>query len=745
MPKRPPAPAPVPSKEEIVAFIRESPGPVGKREIARAFRVRGAGRAELRRLLRELADEGLLADRRPRRRGREGGLPKVTVIEVTGVDSDGELLGRPVVWHGEGAPPTVYVAPERPGAPALAAGDRVLARLRRAPDGTVEASTIRVIAGRPRDILGVFVAGPEGARLRSTDRRHRHDFFVAAGDTLGAGVGELVHAEIVEGRRYGQPCAKVTERLGHADDPGAISLIAIRSHDIPVEFPPEALVQAEAARPCGTAGRADLRDTPLVTIDGPDARDFDDAVRAEADGDPANPGGWRIIVAIADVAHYVRPGDALDTSALERGNSVYFPDRVVPMLPLPLSAGLCSLRPGEDRACLAVHIRIDAHGRKLDHRFERGLMRSVARLTYEQVQKAHDGHPDAATAALCEPVIAPLFGAFQALAEERRRRGPLELDLPERHVTLTADGAIAEITTAPRFDSHRLIEEFMIAANVAAAERLEAARQPCMYRVHDSPDPAKVEALREFLEGLGYRLAKGQVIRPRHFNGILRQAAAKGQVHLVSGLILRAQAQALYSPQNIGHFGLALRRYCHFTSPIRRYADLLVHRALITGLGLGPGGLGAKEAARFAEIGEAVSNTERRAVAAERDALDRYMVAYLEERVGATFAGRINGVTRFGLFVTLDETGADGLVPMRSLDDDFYAHDESSHSLVGRRSGRRLTLGDPVRVRLVEADPVTGGALLALVEHMPVARKTVGPKTKARAAPAKGRARRRRR
>jgi ribonuclease R len=734
LPKRRISPAALPSRDEIVAFIRESPGPVGKREIARAFRIRGADRAELGRLLKELAAEDVVKRGRGRRLRRREALPEVSMIEVSGTDADGELLGRPVVWHGEGAPPVVYLAPERRGTPALALGDRVLARLRPGPEGVYEARIIRVIAGRPREVLGVFARTPDGGQLRSTDRRHKSDFFVARDDVLGARAGELVRAEVLPDRRYGQPRAKVRERLGHADEPGTISLIAIHSHDIPVEFPADALAQASGARPCEPDARTDLRATPLVTIDGPDARDFDDAVWAEPD--PGNRGGWHLLVAIADVAHYVRAGDPLDRCAHERGNSVYFPDRVVPMLPEALSAGLCSLKPGEDRACVAVHIWIDAEGKKLRHRFERGLMRSAARLTYEQVQAARDGSPDERTRPLLESVIAPLYGAFSALLGARARRGTLELDMPERRIVFAPDGWIESIVPEPRFDSHRLIEEFMIAANVAAAETLEALRQPCMYRVHDTPDMAKVEALREFLEGLGYRLARGQVIRARHFTALLRQAEEKGHGTLVSELILRAQAQAVYSPGNLGHFGLALRRYCHFTSPIRRYSDLLVHRGLISGLGFGHDGLGPSDAARFAEIGEHISATERRAAAAERDALDRYTVAFLEDRVGATFQGRINGVTRFGLFVTLDGTGADGLVPMRALAEDYYVHDEHRHALVGRRRGGVFTLGDAVEVRLAEADAVTGGLVFEIVAHAPAA-PAGAPRGRARKVPRK--------
>jgi ribonuclease R len=312
-------------------------------------------------------------------------------------------------------------------------------------------------------------------------------------------------------------------------------------------------------------------------------------------------------------------------------------------------------------------------------------------------------------------VIEPLYGAFAALRAARERREPLALELPERRVLLGADGRIRAVVPRPHYDSHRLIEEFMIAANVCAAETLEEARQPCMYRVHDEPAHEKVEALREFLDSLGLRFAKGQVLKPALFNRVLRHVEGTPQAHLVNQVVLRSQSQAAYSPDNIGHFGLALRRYAHFTSPIRRYADLLVHRALIGGLRLGDGGLSGEEAGAFAAIADHISMTERRAMTAERDALDRFTAAYMADRVGATFAGRIDGVTRFGLFVELAESGADGLIPISALGDDFYIHDERLHALVGRRTGRTFRLGDEIEVRLAEAELVTGSLRLELV------------------------------
>ncbi len=742
-----PKAAPLPSKEQLLAFIRESPVPVGKREIARAFRVSGADRIALKAMLKELEREAAVARNRGRRLGAPGRLPEVTVVAVTGTDEDGEVLAKPVVWEGAGPPPRIVMAPDRRGVPALGPGDRVLARLKHIGAGRYEGRTIRRIAEAPGKALGVFALAADGGRIRSTDRRDKADYVVARGDEAGAKEGELVLGEVLPANRLGLRQARVLERLGDMGNPRSISLIAILGRGIPVDFPADALARAASAGPVTLAKRSDLRTTPLVTIDGEDARDFDDAVWAEPDPDPANPGGWHLLVAIADVAHYVRPGDPLDRAAAERGNSAYFPDRVVPMLPEALSNGWCSLKPGEERGCLAVHIWIDAEGHKRRHRFERGLMRSAARLTYGQVQAAADGRPDETTGPLRATAIAPLYGAFGALLKARLARGALDLDLPERQVILGADGRIDRILPRARLDSHKLIEEFMIAANVCAAETLEAKHRPCVYRVHDAPAPEKIDALREFLASLGYKLAKGQVLKPQHFTQILEKAADTPHSHLVSQVVLRSQAQAVYSPANLGHFGLALRRYAHFTSPIRRYADLLVHRSLIAALGLGPDGLPAGAEAGLERLAEHISMTERRADAAERDAEDRYIAAYLVSRVGASFPGRIGGVTRFGLFVTLEETGADGLVPIRSLPSDYYVHDEPRHRLVGRSSGRIYVLGDPVEVRLAEADMVTGGLILELIDAAgaPGGRRPAGgnrARVKSRQPNARGRARR---
>ena len=705
--------APFPDKEQIRRFIAENPGRVGKREIARAFSISGDQRARLRELLRDLREEGALDHRgggAPSRRT----LPNVCVLEVDRIDADGELRARPVADAEDAEYPTIYMSPEIRGHGALGVGDRVLARLERLDGDSYQATAIRVLDSAGKHVIGLFTADGDGGRIQPAERRARSDYLVDREHRADAKPGELVLAEMLPGRHLGLPRARVTERLGDMDSPHAISLLAIHANFIPTVFSDAALAEADAARPAALERRTDLRVLPLVTIDGVDARDFDDAVWAEADSDPRNPGGWHIVVAIADVAHYVRHGDALDEDARERGNSVYFPDRVVPMLPEALCNGLCSLKPTEDRACLAAHIYISRDGEIRRHEFVRGLMRSTARLDYAQMQKALDGHPDAALEPLMAQVVAPLHGAFLALEAARRKRGALELELPEREVKLAADGSVVRISEAPRYASHRLIEEFMIAANVAAAETLEARETACVYRMHDQPDAAKLEGLREVLAGLGLKLSKSRHITPLNINQILAKAADGPNQHLVNILVLRAQARAEYSTHNFGHFGLGLKRYAHFTSPIRRYADLLVHRALIAALDLGEGGLPAGVEASFGELCAHISQTERRAVAAERDAKDRYAAAYLAARVGADFSGRVSGVARFGLFVELDESGADGLIPARALGAARPRHDPVRHSLT--IGAAHLTIGDRVVVRLAEADALTGGMIFELLE-----------------------------
>lgn len=732
--RHPHASTPFPSKEDVLKFIEASSSEVTKREIARAFNIRGDDRITLKRLLREMRDEGLFGKRRNRKLHKIGKLPPVAVVEIREIDIDGETIARPVEWDDSAPLPTILMAPSRGPTGALGIGDRVLARLKPLGDGQYEGSALRRLEADSKEVLGVIRIRGSSVKIIQTEKKARHELTVDSEDMQGAEDGELVLAELLPGRRgrMGPGRARVKERLGRGDEPRSASLIAIHTHDIPHEFDAATLAEAANAQPVTLENRTDLRDLPLITIDPEDARDHDDAVWAEEDETSDNKGGWHVIVAIADVAHFVRPGTALDRSAFLRGNSAYFPDRVVPMLPEELSADLCSLKVDVDRPSFVAHLWFDKDGELIRHRFERALVRIAGNLHYRQVQNALDGTPDEATAPLARSVISPLHSAFKARLKERGKREPLNISVPEKQITLDADGRVAEIRDRITLDAHRLVEEFMIATNVAAAETLENRRSVCMYRVHEAPSPAKLDALREFLESLGYNLAKGQRLQPMHFNRILARAADTPHIRTLNTVVLRSQSQAFYGPGNLGHFGLSLDRYAHFTSPIRRYADLIVHRALIRALDLGPDGLAPETEERLGEIGEHISVTERRAMMAERDATDRYMAAYMKEHIGAQFEGAISGVTRFGLFVSLAENGAEGLVPIRTLNDDYYRHDEARHALIGERTGRRFGLGDGVTVRLAEAEPLTGATRFELLYDAAPARQR-GSKRKRRA------------
>jgi ribonuclease R len=705
----------LPSRQEILDFLQSSTAQASKREIARAFGVKGGDRIALKELLREMADDGLIAGSR-RKLTRPGTLPPVTVIEIVARDEDGEFVARPSSWDEEhGQPPRILIVEsKREAGPAAGIGDRVLARIsalgadERYP---YQARTIKRLPRTTRSLLGIFRALKDGRGvIDPIDKKQLKEWTVPRGSTGDAETGELVRFEIARSARYGVPTARITERLGNPAAQQAISLIAVHAHGIPDTFPPAVIAAADAAEGAELGRREDLRHVPLVTIDPPDARDHDDAVWAEADHNPKNRGGWVVIVAIADVAHYVKPGSPLDKEARKRGNSVYFPDRVVPMLPERISNDLCSLKEDEPRPCLAVRMTFDKDGRKLGHRFVRALMRAAASLSYEQAQAAIDGRTDETTGPLLDPVLRPLWGAYASLVLARTERGPLDLDLPERKILLDDKGRVRGVASPPRLDAHRLIEEFMIAANVAAAETLEAKRSPLIYRVHDAPSKEKLAALGEFLATIGMNLPKAGTLKPAQFNRILADTRATPTAELVGEVVLRSQAQAEYSPGNFGHFGLNLRRYAHFTSPIRRYADLIVHRALVRALDFGAGGLTDTEMGELEEVATAISDTERRAMAAERDTADRLIAAYLADRVGATFHARVSGLVRTGLFVRLMETGADGFVPASAIGHEYFYHDEVRRALVGEDTGLAYQLGDPVEVRLVEAIP-TAGAL----------------------------------
>ena len=707
----------IPSKSEILDWIEQNPTLTAKRDIAKAFGIKGAARIDLKRVLKELEAEGHL-EKRQRSYQDPDRLPPVSVLLVTGPDKDGDLFAKPMEWHGEGKEPVVLLIP-RDSDPALGEGDRILARLTlvKGEDHHYEARLIRRIGSNPKKVLGIFRKAAEGGRIVPIDKGADREWRVGADHTHGAKDGELVEAEQAGPKgRMGSPRARIVERLGDPSEPRAVSLIAIHQHGIPDDFPDKVIEQADAAKPQGLKGREDLRDLPLVTIDPSDARDHDDACYAHADEDPKNEGGHVVWVAIADVAAYVTPGSALDIEARKRGNSTYFPDRVVPMLPDRLSGDLCSLHEGVPRACIAVRMVLDAKGNKIGHTFHRGLMRSPASLHYEEVQDAIDGNPNDRTGPLLEPVLKPLYAAYAALKTARAERQPLELDLPERRIELGDDGKVKSVNFRERLDAHKLIEEFMVLANVAAAETLLKKKTPLLFRIHEEPSPEKLESLRETAQAAGFTLAKGQVLQTAHLNRLLDQAAGTNDAELINLSTLRSMTQAYYGPAHIGHFGLALRSYAHFTSPIRRYADLIVHRALITAHGWGKDGLTPEEIEGLEQTGAHISDTERRSMVAERDTTDRYLAAFLSERVGNEFTGRISGIARFGAFVKLDETGADGLVPMRSLGREYFHHDPEAQTLMGSDTGMIIGIGQRVTVRLAEAVPVTGGIALELLE-----------------------------
>jgi ribonuclease R len=732
-------PAPFPTREDILAFIgREAeaagaPQKIEKREIARAFGIRGGeAKIRLKALLKEMEIEGALSKSRAGLH-KTGELPQVALCDIFSGDRDGELLATPAEWEEDlgPAPKILVVMPRRPAKarpePAPGVGDRALLKIsahRETGGPAYVGRVIKLLSRAQKRVLGVFREDPRtrGGRILPVDRKQRdRELFVAEADRGAAQDGDLVSVETLSRARLGLPQARVRERLGSMNSEKAISLIAINTHGIPDLFRPETLEAAEHAKPARMQAegfaREDWRSLPLVTIDPPDAKDHDDAVFAQADEAPDNPEGFVVTVAIADVSFYVRPGAALDREALDRGNSVYFPDRVVPMLPERISNDLCSLREGEDRPALACRMRIGKDGHKLDHSFSRVMMRSAAKLSYQQAQDAIDGRPDDATRPLLDSALKPLWRAYAAAKKSREKRSPLDLDLPERKILLKQDGTVDRVFVPPRLDAHKLIEEFMILANVAAAETLEAKKSHLIYRAHDEPSVEKLNALSEFLATIGIKLAKGQVLKPSQFNDILHKVRGGEHENVVNEIVLRTQAQAEYVAENYGHFGLHLRRYAHFTSPIRRYADLIVHRALVRALDLGPGGLPEMSREHLAEIAAKISASERRAMAAERETTERLIATFLAEQIGASFTGRIAGVTRAGLFVKLNDTGADGFVPAGTLGADYFRFEEAQHALVGARTGETYQLGDAVEVKLVEAAPFAGALRFEMLSH----------------------------
>jgi ribonuclease R len=729
MAKSPRRPAGLPDRDTLVQFLREA-GEAEKADIARAFGLKSAERRALREMLRELEGEGALGKRGRRGYAEAGALPPVGVADVVERDTDGDLFVR-LAKGGDDAPRALLM-PDRKGetGPAPGMGDRLLVKFEREGDGWT-ARVVKKLGQSAHRVLGVVRKGGRDTRIEPVDRRSKDVLVLSKLEAEPLRDGDLVLAAIEPGvHRYGPKPGKVLEIVGREDDPRAASLLAIHAHGVPTGFSEAVDAEAEAMELPTLKGREDLRHIPFITIDPMDARDHDDAVFAERDEDAKNPGGWIVWVAIADVAAYVTPSSQLDKEARAKGNSTYFPDRVEPMLPERLSNGLCSLKQGENRACLAVRMVFDKDGRKLGHRFVRGLMRSHAKLAYEQAQDAIDGVATGEAADITGPImdtiLYPVWNAYAAMLKGRERRSPLAIESMERRIRFGPDGKIAAIEPRKSLQAHRLIEEYMIQANVCAAETLEQKKTPLLYRVHDAPSQEKLFNLADFLATLTMPWNKGEPATTKRFNKLLDQTRDTPHAEVVNEVVLRSQMQAIYSPDNVGHFGLNLDRYAHFTSPIRRYADLIVHRGLIRALKLGDDGLTDREIAELGGIAEHVVMTERRSMAAERDATDRYVAAFLEERVGATFQGRITGVTRFGLFVRLEETGADGLAPVSRLGEEYFHHDDRLHALVGERSGKRWTLGRAVEVKLVEATPVTGGLLFDMLSE-PAARDPNAP------------------
>ena len=716
-PKTSKPPQGLPDKDTLLAFLREH-GEADRGDVAQAFGLKGADRRALRMMVKQLEAEGALGRRGRKGMAEAGALPPVGVVDVTERDADGDLYVRLTKGGDDLEPVRLAPGSHEASAGAPGVGDRLLVRFEPVEGGAFEAKLIKRLGQSAHKILGVIRKSRRETRVEPVDRKTKESLLLFEAEARDLKDGDLVVAQVgVADRHHGPKRGKVLEVVGREDQPRAASLIAIHAHGIPTGFSAAAEAEAEQSEPPQLGARFDLRDLPLITIDPADARDHDDAVYAHPDGAPGNVGGQVVWVAIADVAAYVRTGSALDREAREKANSVYFPDRVEPMLPERLSNGLCSLREGEARACLAVRMVFDKDGRRINHRFVRGLMRSAAKLSYEQAQTAFDGAPDEVAAPHAAGILQPLWAAYQTLKRGREKRSPLDIESLERKIVISPEGEVVSITPRASLEAHKLIEEMMIQANVCAAETLEQKRTPLIYRVHDAPSQEKLQNLGEFLATLGVSWNKGEAARTDRFNRLLAQMRGGPHGEIVNEVVLRTQMQAHYSNDNIGHFGLNLDRYAHFTSPIRRYADLIVHRGLIKALGLGDDGLSDFDIARLRETAEHITLAERRAMAAERDATDRYVAAFMENKVGAEFDGRITGVTRFGLFVRLTETGADGLAPVSSLGDEYFIHDDKAHALIGERTGRRWRLGAPAVVRLVEATPITGGLLFEMVSE----------------------------
>jgi ribonuclease R len=714
----------LPTRDQIIAFIQESPVAAGKREIAREFGLKGHEKIMLKALLKDMTDEGLIDAAPGRAFHKMGGVPKVTVLKI--VEIDGNVpIATPEHWEAEGIPPPKLRVMEKGRRGALGMGDRILARTEEAGKGWL-AYPMKKLPKASETLLGVVEQGENGRFwLKSVDKKARFDTQISEiGDAKS---GDLVLAEMAGTAT--RRSAKVSQILGDPFAPKSFSLIAIHKYGIPNSFSDDIENEAKLVSklPVDANHREDLRHLPIIAIDPRDARDFDDAIWAAPDDDASNPEGFKAIVAIADVSYYVRPTSALDKEASKRGNSVYFPDLVVPMLPHSLSSDKCSLRAGEDRAVLACHMVISESGVVTSWRFTRAVARIAANIPYPDAQAAIDGNLQHD---MTETALRPLWACWRLLTKARDKRAPLELNLPERRITLDDQGKVTGVAVREQLDAHKLVEDFMIAANVAAAKALEAKKSPLIFRAHEPPSREKIVALKDYLKTFDIEFALGQVIKPATFNGILAKIAGDDGDEIrpqIMEAVLRSQTQAYYGSRNVGHFGLSLGSYAHFTSPIRRYADLFVHRALVSAYGLempapnmrdvaAETGLNAAAIVKIDATCEAISRTERRAMEAERETTDRYVAAYLSGFVGEIIEARITGVQNFGFFATVEGVGGDGLVPVSTLGRDYFHYDEASQVLIGEKSRVEYRPGMRLALRLAEANPISGALRFELPE-----------------------------
>lgn len=694
-------------EQDIINFLNSDNKPVTKNQLLKAFGIKSADKKAFTKTINNMVTEGIL-EKTSGSYSLVNTIPNILVLEIDEISSNGTITATPADTKYSSAKNLKITIQNIPKNEEIIKGHRVLARIHK--QGSVYKADIIRALDRPKNkIIGLVHKENNNYLLLPTDKKLKARYKISQRDLNGALPDQLVEAEIQPSRNRYTKDVRVIKTLNQKSDKNTFSEISIREAGLRDHFPETVIHETKNMKVPGLEGRDDLLSIPLVTIDGPDARDFDDAVWSNKTED-----GAEIIVAIADVSYYVRPGSELDNEAYLRGNSTYFPDRVIPMLPEKLSNDLCSLRPNENRACIFTKMKIDNKGQLKSYKFGRGLMKSVARLTYEQVQSAKDGSPDTITAPLIKNVIEPLYKVFDILQKARIKRHAMELDLPERKILVNDNNEMIGITQRVRLDSHKLIEEFMILANVAAALALEDKEAALPYRVHEKPDSFKMESAKSFIRTFGIGLPEGPINSTKQINYILGQIKNHEHGDLIQETLLRSQSQAHYSPHNKGHFGLALKSYAHFTSPIRRYSDLLLHRSLVKAFNLGPGGINQEQETQLEEKCNHISSTERVSAEAERSAVDRFAAAYLSNQIGDEFEGRIKSVTRFGLFVTLDKTGVDGLVPKSTLPSDHYIHDEDQNALIGKRSGRVYRQGARITVKLSEANPLTGSTVFTL-------------------------------